>query len=65
MPVGRYNPTLFVNVDQISHMKIIPDENWYKLMISLMDGIHLVERFDSQAEAAEAAIRLCNTFNQR
>ncbi len=64
VPVARYNPTLFVDTAQISHMKIVETENRARLDIFLKDGTYLIERFESSSQAAEAAVRICNAVNQ-
>lgn len=65
VPVGKHNPTVFVRTDRVISMEITRryaggDE--HKLTI-YMDGMTAFASFDSDYEAAEAAVLLCNKIN--
>ena len=66
VPVGKHNPTVFVRTDRVISMEITRrfaglDE--HRLTI-YMDGMStLFVSFDSEYEAAEAAVLLCNKIN--
>jgi hypothetical protein len=65
VPVGKHNPTVFVRTDQVISMEITRryaggDEHQLTIY---MDGMTPIVSFDSEYEAAEAAVLLCNKIN--